>query len=179
MVKVSVNSKEFDAQVALAIKAVGDLTIPFTEIAKEFYRSNRFIFKLKSKGQYEDFKGKKGEDGMTPYQRFKQKKTGLNKGYPLLKFTGRLEKSIVEPSSPDAIAIITKSSAVLGTNVEYGKFHQYGTKNLPMRPFLFLDPSTTIYSDVASRRLEAWNKIINSYVMRNLEPLGTTFGGDE
>ena len=77
MVKFTVNSLEFDAQVARAIKAVGDLTIPFTEIAKQFYRTNRFIFALKGKGQYPDFKGEKGEDGMTPYQRYKQKKNRL------------------------------------------------------------------------------------------------------
>ena len=83
MVEFNVSSQEFDAQVKRALTQVGDLRPVFLQIAREFYKTNKFIFKLKSAGQYPDFKGpiiaktwknpgrpdlRKRDGSMTPYQ---------------------------------------------------------------------------------------------------------------
>lgn len=192
MFKYSINSKEFDASVKEALKTVSDLRPAFIQIAREFYKANKAIFTLKSAGRYPDFKGpkvaatwkdpglpeKRTRNGtMTAYQNYKQKKTGLPRGYPLLKFSGALEKSITQRNDANTVLEITKKSVVMGTRVAYAGFHQEGTKNIPMRKFLFLDPTTVgAPAAVISRRNEAWNKAINDYVvrvMKNIEKGGS------
>lgn len=185
MVTFKVYSAEFDKFIADAVKQVGDLRPAFIQIAREFYKANKAIFALKGPGQYADFSGPKiaqtwknpgqpsrrvRDGNLTAYQYAKQKATGLAKGYPLLKFTGTLEKSITEDNDSNSVKVITPTSLTIGTSVKYGKHHQYGTSKMPMRPFLFLDPTTTRYagSPELSRRQEAWTKVINNYVRRTL-----------
>lgn len=50
----------------------------------------------------------------------------------ILQETGRLAASIT--------ARWTRSEAAVGTNVEYGAYHQLGTRRMPARPFLRLRP---------------------------------------
>lgn len=185
MVTFKVFSSDFDKFVADAVKQVGDLRPAFIQIAREFYKANKAIFALKGPGQYEDFTGptiaqtwknpgrpdKRVRDGnLTAYQYAKQKATGLPKGYPLLKFSGALEGSLTNESDPKTVNIVSKESLTIGTTVPYGKFHQYGTRKMPMRPILFVDPSTTVWagSPAFSRRNAAWAKAINNYVLRSL-----------
>jgi len=185
MVTYKVYSTDFDKFIVEALKQVSDLRPAFIGIAKSFYKTNQAIFKLKGPGQYEDFSGpkisqtwknpgrpdKRVRDGnLTSYQYAKQKAIGLPKGYPLLKFSGALEKSITEESDTNAVQIVTATTLEIGTSVPYGKHHQYGTRRMPMRPFLFLDPSTTRYAQSSglSRREIAWKKAINNYVLRSL-----------
>jgi phage gpG-like protein len=193
MVIFQVNSKEFNAKVTEAIKQVSDLRPAMIQIAREFYKTNKAIFALKSAGKYADFTGpkiantwknpglpeKRTRNGnYTSYQWAKEKATGLKKGYPLLKYTGALEKSITNSGDSNTINEITKSSVVLGTTIPYASFHQEGTKNIPMRQFLFVDPSTTVWAGDKqfSRRNEAWVKAIETYVMKTLG--GTPNGND-
>jgi len=190
--------KAFADQVARALDAVTDLRIPFQLIAKDFYKSQKAIFNLKGPGQYEDFKGKKigqirkaplqvatadrtpiskGYDSYTPYQYYKEKKTGLRKGYPLLKFSGVLEKSVTQIGGPGNITDIQKRSLTLGTTVPYGKYHQSDDprKKIPLRKFLFIGPESSRFAankDMTGR-LERWNNIINQYILR---VLGSTLG---
>lgn len=197
MVKFQVNSKEFDAEVAEALKVVKDLRPAFIQIAREFYKTNRAIFALKSAGKYPDFSGPlvretwknpgrpdlRTRDGnLTAYQNTKVKAGVTPKGYPLLRFSGRLEKSITDPSNSEAITIITQASVALGTSVEYGIFHQSDEprKKIPFRPFLFLDPTTVgAPSAIISRRNEAWVKAIRSYAFRAMGKLGAVKEGDD
>ena len=203
MVKFQVNSKEFDAEVAEALKVVKDLRPAFIQIAREFYKTNRAIFALKSAGKYPDFSGPlvretwknpgrpdlRTRDGnLTAYQNTKVKAGVTPKGYPLLRFSGRLEKSITDPSNSDAITIITQASVVLGTSVKnedgdyYPNFHQSSEprKKIPFRPFLFLDPTTVgAPSAIISRRNEAWVKAIRSYAFRAMSKLGAVKEGDD
>jgi hypothetical protein len=183
MVNIEVRSSKLDKAIATAIKEIGDLRVPYGEMAKEFYRSNRFIFRLKSAGKYAPFSGAKirttwvpasqggrpdlrTRDGnMTPYQWWKSKVVPP-KGYPLLKLTGVLESSITDPSDGNAISRITKTKFNIGTKVEYAKFHQTGTKKMPMRPVLFLDGSTGMQPAGISKREEAWVKLLDNYVSR-------------
>jgi phage gpG-like protein len=166
---------------------VSDLRPPLLQIAREFYRSNRFIFKLQGPGKYTDFVGEKiantwrdpgrpdirtRNGNFTPYQWAKVKKAwpGVNsRGYPLLRASGRLERSITQDGSPDAIKILTKQSLIIGTSVEYGIHHQFGAPkaNVPMRKFLFIDASTTESTDPnLSRRSVAWTKALETYIER-------------
>lgn len=48
--------------------------------------------------------------------------------------TGRLMNSI-------DYKVMGIRRVIIGTSVFYGKFHQFGTKNIPKREFIFLDDS--------------------------------------
>lgn len=187
MVDFKVESKEMEVALKDAVKKIGDLRPALIQIAREFYKANKAIFWLKGPGKYTDFVGPKiantwkdpgrpekriRNGNYTAYQWHKEKKTGLAKGYPLLKFSGTLEKSITNSSDPNTVNIVTKKSVVVGTKVPYGVHHQYGApkNNLPMRQFLFIDPSTTVWasSKIFSRRNQAWLEAIESYVGRVL-----------
>lgn len=178
------NDKEFDAKVNEALKQVSSLVIPFRLIANDFYNSQKYIFKLKSRGGYEDFQGptigqrRKGPlskptskrnpipskyDGYTPYQYYKEKKYNLPRGYPLLKATGRLEKASTTPNSPDSILNIKPKSLEIGTDLPYVDFLQNGTRKMPARKPFFIGPEVMI-NDQTRGRLDRWTKYINDYV---------------
>lgn len=185
-----VNDKAFLAQIERAKKVTSDLRIPFRQIVKDFHRSEKAIFKLKGPGQYPDFSGPKVKDTwktpgapemrtrngeLTAYQNFKQKKTGQTKGYPLLKFTGRLEDSVTG-ESPDSIVIVEPLALAIGSKVPYGKFHQSDAprSKIPLRKFLFVGPESIKYASDKNitGRLERWNNILNTFILRQL---GATF----
>lgn len=191
MVIYKLNSAEYDLAVKEALKQIRSLKPVFKGIVKEFYKSNKAIFELKSAGQYPDFKGETDSYGLTKYQKFKIGKIGKSgfnvgaDGYPLLKLTGRLEESITVRGSQDAIEFIGDKSLVVGTKVEYGVYHQQpegaGKGIIPFRPFLFLDPSTSRYATnpEISRRSVAWATAIQTYVTRKLASLGKVTGGEK
>ncbi len=54
-----------------------------------------------------------------------KRKTG---GYQILRDTGRLQNSFTVQTD--------KSGVTIGTNVEYAKYHQFGTKKMPKRMLL-------------------------------------------
>lgn len=188
MVTYKVESQEMQKALNDAAKKIGDLRPALIQIGREFYKANKAIFALKSAGKYTDFVGPKiantwknpgrpekriRNGNYTAYQWSKEKATGLARGYPLLKFSGRLEASITKSGDQDAIQTITKKSIVIGTRVPYGIYHQSEEPrktNLPMRQFLFIDPSTTAWADsrIFSRRNKAWLEAIDSYVRRVL-----------
>ena len=66
--------------------------------------------------------------------------------------TGTLMRSVTARSDPRGIRQLTKTELVIGTNVEYAPYHQYGTKHIPARPFLQILPEdkeniTKIFKD--------------------------------
>lgn len=174
--------KAFQGVLERAFRAVDDLRPAFNLIAKDFYRSEKAIFKLKTAGQYPDFQGPRIKDtwkdpgrpeartrdgGKTAYQYYKLKKFGFE--YPLLKATGALEDSVTGSSSPDSILIIDKKVLAIGTSLPYGIAHQEGLGNMPLRKFLFIGPESAFASNKEfSGRLQRWNNIINSYILRKL-----------
>lgn len=183
MVNYQVNSKEFDAKIKECLTQIGDLRPAFIGIAREFYKANKAIFALKGPGKYTDFSGPKikatwrtpglperrtRNGDKTAYQYEKFKKYGFE--YPLLKAKGRLESSITDQGSADSVLEITKNTIVMGTRVPYAGFHQTGTKRMPMRQFLFVDPSTTAWANdkIFSRRNAAWIKALENYVTRTM-----------
>jgi phage gpG-like protein len=66
---------------------------------------------------------------------------------PLIK-SGRLRNSIE--------AVIGDKSVDIGTDVDYGGYHQHGTKNIPRRPFLEITASEEAkIEDLLSQHLES------------------------
>ncbi len=59
--------------------------------------------------------------------------------------TGRLLGSISHTS--------TSNEAIVGTNVFYGPFHQYGTRKMPARPFMGVSAPNM---DEIRRAVDAW-----------------------
>lgn len=55
--------------------------------------------------------------------------------WPLMRRTGRLFNSVANLRGP--ANVITPKYAQFGTNVDYAKFHQYGTRDMPKRAILF------------------------------------------
>lgn len=186
MVKFEVRSEEMDKAFKEAIEKVGDLRPALITIAREFYKANKAIFALKSAGKYTDFTGpriantwknpgrpeRRTRNGnFTAYQwaKVQAKHPGVSaKGYPLLKATGDLERSITRDGDGNSYKEISPKTIVIGTSVPYAGFHQTGTSRLPMRQFLFIDPSTTAWADseIFSRRNKAWLQAIDTYVRR-------------
>ena len=156
--------KAFQKAIKDAIKDVQDLTVPFTLITKSWFKSNRAIFALKGPGKYVDLTEK--------YKLEKQKKVGFI--YPILKRSGLLEKSITVPGDSNSISyIINKNVLVLGSKVPYGAAHQFGTKFLPIRPFIFVGAEQTAPEEINQRR-DAWIATLRDYVLQVSSKVGTT-----
>jgi phage gpG-like protein len=165
---------------------VSDLRPAFIQIAAEFYKTNRAIFAVSGPGKYPDFAGPKiantwknpgrpdkriRNGNMTAYQweKTQAKWKGVNeRGYPLLRASGLLERSITRDNDPNSIKIITKMSLTIGTAVEYGIYHQSDEprRKIPLRKFLFIDASTTSSDPKLSRRSAAWTKLLQNYIER-------------
>lgn len=126
--------KRIKNSIRKAATEIEDLRIPLGEIHQRFMRSREFIFKFKNKGRFKDLSEK--------YKPRKKRTFGFI--YPILKATGRLEKSITRSGS-EHIGIIKKKSLTIGTTVPYGIFHNDGGKVMPQRHFLFWGPESRIF----------------------------------
>jgi phage gpG-like protein len=135
---------------------VGDLTIPLILIAKDFYKSEQAIFKLKGPGQYPDLADETKE----------QKVRQVGFVYPILKRSGRLEGSVTKGEHPDAInQIVNKDTLIIGTSVPYGIFHQSDAprSKIPLRKFLFIGPESSFALSPQKGRLERWTKTLEAF----------------
>jgi len=176
------NYARFQKFLESAIKRVGDLSPAFNSIANDWLKNNRQIFKLKSKGQYQDLSTKPfvafwesdkrfrkfWEGG---YKEFKRAKYGFD--YPILKRTGRLEASMTDRNSPDSVIVIDATALVMGTNVEYGVYHQSlaPRKKIPYRPFIITKEGikTGGKYDTWQKQKRRFVRIIRTYVQRQLK----------
>lgn len=155
---------KFRQAITFASQAVGDLTVPFNLIAKNWYQSNKAIFSLSGPGKYKDLTEK--------YKKTKKNKWGFV--YPILKASGDLESSITDPSDPNAINLIINGNILeLGTRIGYGVFHQSlaPRTKMPFRPFLFIGAEDQAPSQLNTRR-DAWVAIISSYVDQVMKSKG-------
>jgi hypothetical protein len=162
------NDRKFRNAIDQALTQVNDLTIPLTLITKDFFRSQRAIWNLKGPGQYPDLAES-------------TKKSKLMAGipvYPILKRTGALEKSMVNPSDSNAVAqIVNRKGLILGTRVAYGVYHQSDRPRgpIPLRKFLFIGPEAPRFaSSDQMGRLDRWLNILNGYVAEKLTVMGST-----
>jgi phage gpG-like protein len=164
------NDKAFRSAIARAKQEISDLTIPLKQIGADFYKSEQAIFKLKGPGQYPDLSEK--------YKDQKKKKAGFV--YPILRRTGRLEESVTDPSSSEAIFdIIQKDTLIIGSRVPYGIYHQSDAarSKIPLRKFLFIGPEAQRFAfGPLQGRAERWLNILNSFVLKKMGLLGETSG---
>lgn len=141
---------------AQAKEAGVNLTVPFTSIAKSWFKANKSIFSLQGPGQYPDYGGFHPDEvvrgGLTRqalYKNRKFKKFGFI--YPMMRATGALEKSLTDPVDANSInLIVNQTSLYLGTRVEYAPYHQSDgpRTKIPLRPIVFTGAEQIAPTDV-------------------------------
>ena len=154
MDKITVDpNRELRRSLLEAAQKVGDLTIPLNLISREWFKSNRAIFSLKGPGKYVDL--------TALYKERKRKSEGFI--YPILKRSGRLEKSITDPTDPEAVSyIINKISLALGTTTPYAVYHHEGAGNNPVRPVVLFG-NEQVAPQALNKRVEIWRRILMDY----------------
>lgn len=169
--------KAFAAGLERAQSAVSDLRPAFKSIAADFYRSEKSIFKLKSAGGYPDFKispvtlpsGRKYTPKESAYKARKKRVYGF--AYPLIKATGRIEKSLTSPRDTDSVYKLEKQDLEIGSSVPYLGYHQSDEKprnKMPLRKVLFIAPESRSANSELQGRLPRWLNILNTYVLRSM-----------
>ncbi len=150
-----------------ALQVTDDLGAPFAEIAADFYRGQKAIWKQSSAGVYEDL--------ADSTKKSKLKKYGFL--YPILKASGKLEQAASIAGAEGNITDIGKKELVMAINessVPYSIFHQEGTGKIPRRPFFFLgqDDADEFGDADQQGRIERWVGIIDSYLKKSLKESG-------
>jgi hypothetical protein len=166
------NDRRFREAVAKAAAQIGDLTIPLTLISQDFYKSERAIFSLQGPGQYPPISPK--------YAKAKLRRYGFI--YPLLKASGRLATSMLDPTDGDAINFIDRGGTrlTIGTTVPYGIYPQSDAprQKQPLRKFLFIGPEAAQFATSEQMgRLQRWLGIVNDYTVKKLELMGESKRG--
>jgi hypothetical protein len=87
--------------------------------------------------------------------------------YPILRDSGLLERSMTNPTDPNAVnEIINKSTLLIGTKVEHGLFPQVGAGRQPVRKFLFIGPEAARFATSDQMgRLQRWTSILQDHVV--------------
>ena len=169
---------KFNEAIREAILKVGDLTEPFQEMTKEWFKGNKSIFDLnrKSKGRYEDL--------TEPYKSTKTRYLGSPypilvgflkpKGSPATR-SGKLAKSMIDPTDSDSInVIINRQTLLLGTRVTtkkgapYGIYLHKGTSKMAARPFVLIG-GEQVANPIINKRREAWIMLLKDYVRQVTE----------
>ena len=144
-----------------------DLRVPFRQITESFYKTNMILFTFTSKGPFKE---------LSPmYQIKKDKKWGFI--WPILKASGKLERSLTKPTDPDTVAtVINKTTLMLGTKVTskkgapYPVYLQTGTKKMPARPYLVVgtEKGNWAKSQHIQRRKQRWMELLEKYCADSL-----------
>jgi len=172
------NDTEFAKALGRAARKISNLTVPLNQIGNDFRKSRKAIFALTSAGQYPDLSTRPLRvwweppetqlNGFYPggYKELKEAKYGF--AYPILKATGELEDSVINKSNQYNINEINIDEAKFGTSIPYGVYHQEGTKNIPMRKFLFIGPEAPRFAkgDALKGFPERALKTLEVYVLR-------------
>lgn len=165
-------NKRLQTSIDEAIKEIGDLTIPYKLMARQWFKGNLSIFDpgRAGPGKYVDLSPK--------YKKAKQKNLGFV--YPILLASGRLRDSVTNPTDKYAVNYIVNrkylflgSSAVTKKNAPYAIYMQKGStkRNYPARPFVLIGAEQVADSS-QNERLEAWITTINDFVIKKLEKMG-------
>lgn len=170
------NDRRFRNGLDRAKLVTSDLRVPFTLIAKDFYRSQKAIWQLSGPGQYDDLsestKKQKSRRGIAIY--------------PILGGSSRsLEQAAAVEGGVGNITNIGKLSLVMGVDsstIPYAIYHQSDKprKKIPLRKFIFIGPEAKQFatSDMVGR-LERWLNIMNSFIMQKLRQQGYEVHFDE
>lgn len=167
--------KRFRKEINKAINSLDDLTIPYRLMTREWYKGNRSIFDpaRKGPGKYADLS-----------EKYKKAKTrAIGSPYPILRGflkpagqparkTGKLAKSMTDPSDPGTVATIAnKKILILGTRVTgeggvpYPTFLHLGTSKMPARPFVLIGGEQVATREINVRK-ENWINMLKDYVVQ-------------
>lgn len=130
-------AKEFDRAFNRVGEHVSDLRPVWEHAEKAFYRLENEQFKS------EGAKGRSGKwkELTRPYA---ERKAIDYPGQPILRRTGRLEKSLTGHTA-DSVLVKDKLEFGIGTNLFYAAFHQEGTSKMTARPPIsFSDDQRTV-----------------------------------
>lgn len=162
------NDKKFARALKHAGENVSNLTTPLNLIRNDFYKSQKAIFMLSGPGKYPD---------LQPETK-KKKEFYIGSAYPILRFSGQLEKSVTDKNDMNAVNdILGKKTLLLGTLVEYGVYHQSDKPRrkapnragpwIPQRKFFFIGPEApSVATDEQMGRLKRWMAIMADYVTK-------------
>jgi HK97 gp10 family phage protein len=157
----SITPKEFQKRLLKIANKTKDLSGPLRTIGQAWFQSNKSLFKRSGPGRFVDLSTKPfivrwrskayeyGDVVHGGYKEYKKKEHGKDP-YPILRLFGRLEKSITDSKSSEAIFKVGKLSLILGTKTPYAGFLHYGTRKMKARPFV-------LYGNEQVRP-EPWNK---------------------
>lgn len=160
------NEKAFKASLDRLGAVTSDFRIPFMIIASDFYRSQRKLFKLAGPGLYDRLGGKNASSTKSKKAE-KQKERTVGFAYPVLVGkTQNLSRSTLTNSHRFSHFKLTKRELEIGTKIPYGKFHQFGTKHIPIRKFIFIDggPADRSKDSSISGRRERWINIVEDHI---------------
>lgn len=170
------NDEAFKRGLKRLAQATDDFRIPFGLIGRHWYRGNKKIFGLASRGLYPGFGGFKPSEKI----QFKGQPTTRREAaevtkseevgfiFPLLKRSGALEASLSSRSAKGAVFFAGKHDLLMGTKIGYAIFHQSDKKRftLPQRKVIFISggPAEKAKDSVVSGRREAWLNLINDHI---------------
>lgn len=89
-------------------------------------------------------------------------------GAPILVRTGKLKRSMTEQGSEGNITLIGSTSAVFGSYIPYGRYHDEGTQRLPKRNF----------SEPSERRFAIWKQQIRDDIVHHFTRNGIEVEGE-
>ena len=149
---------KFDRAIKAALDKVSDLRPVWAAIIPQWFKSNRAPFTLKGPGKYADLSKK--------YKIQKKPRWGFV--YPILKASGRLEKSLTVLGGESIIAQ-DKTSLLLGTATPYAVWLHFGTRKMPARPVIMIGAEQT---GETNARLDGFTKILRDYALSASSPIG-------
>lgn len=91
-------------------------------------------------------------------------------GMGTLVASGKLFNSLVrkfEGETDDGVAILTSKKMSYGTKLPYAKYHMFGTKNMPARPFM----------GISRKQEETWKVLIARYISATVNGDDRSVGG--
>lgn len=169
------NDKAFIASIDRLAKATNDFRIPFNLIRTHWYKGNRKLFTLTSRGLYPPLGGltpgaPSGFGNQTKQRRaedLKERRVGF--AYPVLVGRSRrLMKSLIFANAEGAESFVGRKVLLMGTSIPYAGYHQSDRPRtqLPQRKHIFIDggPAEKAKDAKISGRREAWINIIDDYI---------------
>lgn len=160
----------FQKKVKAAIEAVRDLRPAFLAIANHWYKDNAQIFVYKNSTinykplskKYIKQKVRKQIDMGLPHR---------PDGTPILRFTGTMLKSIINPKAEGAVYEITKTNLTLGTEIPYGIYHQSRASRgkMPYRPFIINKEAGNPVAHVFTTRTKVYTRLLETFVRRRVK----------
>ena len=164
-----IDRRRFDRKLRKLVSRSQDMSPAFHTIGKMFRQSRKTIFKIKGPGGYEDLKpATKKRKIADPNSKAKP--------YPILKFTGALERSLINVGDKHNVNIVMRKSFAFGTNLWYAKFHnsqkksKHGKRRMPLRMFVFWGPEAPRTmrnrTDATKRFGDRAIKVLKNYLIR-------------